>query len=212
MITVAIVDDHSIVRVGIKAIISTCPDMQFVGEHPGGNKAALFTMHISPDILLLDLRMPDKDGLTVLEEILQVKPNQKVIILTTSDTDNDMWKALKLGAKGYLLKDRDSGDIARAIRLVYNGGKFLPEQAKELYKSQIMPDFTHREQEILDYMAAGLSNDEIADKLGLKYESAKAYSKRIFAKLGVHDRVKAVTEALRRGFVRLSKQTPGRQQ
>lgn len=207
MITVAIVDDHSVVRFGVKAIISTCNDMQFIGEHPGGDKAAMFTLQTNPDILLLDLRMPDKDGLTALEEILQVKPDQKVIILTTSDTDNDMWKALKLGARGYLLKDRDSGDIARAIRTVYNGSRFIPEQAKALFKDQIMPDFTHREQEILDYMAAGFSNEEIADKLGLKYESTKAYSKRIFAKLGVHDRVKAVTEALRRGFVRLSNRT-----
>ena len=203
MIKVAIVDDHSVVRVGLKAIISLAADMTFVGECAGGAGAARLVRETQPDILLLDIRLPDKDGLDALKDILADNPAQRVIILTTSDADNDVYTALTLGAKGYLLKDRDSDDIARAIRTVAAGGTFIPEALRAVAAEHArMAALTPRERDVLNAVAAGYTNEEIAKALALSYDSVKIYTKRIFAKLGVHDRVNAVTEAIRRGLVK----------
>ena len=124
-------------------------------------------------------------------------------MLTTSDADNDIYNAIQLGAKGYLLKDRDSDDIAKAIRAVAEGGTFIPESVRELYRErQMMDELTPRETEVLSLMVGGYSNKEIASGLGVSIETIKSQTKSIFDKLGVEGRVSAVTEAIRRGLVK----------
>lgn len=202
MIRVAVIDDHFIVRIGLRTIVETHADMAFAGEAESAENVTAFLRETRSDVLLLDVRMPGTDGLAALKEILAADPSQKVIMLTTSDADNDIFTALNLGAKGYLLKDRDAKAIVTAIRSVAAGGKFIPDAVRERYRErQMMEGFTPREKEILELIVAGRSNAEIGTALGLSYEHIKSYSKRIFAKLGVHDRVNAATEAIRRGFV-----------
>ncbi len=202
--SVAVIDDHKVVRLGVKAIISMSRDMEFVGELTGGEGAVQFVREKRPDVLLLDVVMPDKDGLDVLREILSVCPEQKVMILSISEAEDDIYTALRLGAKGYLLKSMDTECIVQAIRTVAAGGKFASKAVKAIYSEREAKEgLTPRERELLGYMVAGFSNGEIAKALGLSYESIKVYTKRVFAKLDVHNRVEAVIEALRRGLVRL---------
>ena len=204
MISIAIVDDHAMVRMGLKYVINLHSDeFSFAGEHPCGTGAGAFVANTKPDILLLDICMPDRDGITVLEDVLLVRPEQKVIMLTTSEADNDVYRALNMGAKGYLLKDRDSDDLFKAARAVANGGTFVPEAVRELYRQrQMTEDLTPKESEVLEKLAGGLSTDGIADSMSITDNAVKKHLKSIFAKLGVSDRVNAVTEAFRRGFVR----------
>ena len=203
MIKVAIIDDHAVVRVGFKYIVSLRLDMEFVGEHPCGVGALDFVQRTDPDVLFLDIRMPDRDGLDVLKEIRAARPWQKVVMLTTSNADNDVYTALNLGAKGYLLKDRDSGDIAKAAERVAGGGKFVPEAVMELYRNRkMMPDLTQREADVLNLVEKGKSNDEIAADLSISPNSVKQYLRGLFTKLDVTDRVSAVREAAKRGFLR----------
>ena len=204
MISIAIVDDHAMVRMGLKYVINLHSDeFSFAGEHPYGTGAGAFVANTKPDILLLDICMPDRDGIKVLEDVLLVRPEQKVIMLTTSETDNDVYRALNMGAKGYLLKDRDSDDLFKAARAVANGGTFVPETVRELYRQrQMTEDLTPKESEVLEKLAGGLSTDGIADSMSITDNAVKKHLKSIFSKLGVSDRVNAVTEAIRRGFVR----------
>ena len=202
MIRVAVIDDHAVVRMGLKYAISLEGDMEFAGELTDGEGAAAFVATEKPDVVLLDIRMPKVDGIAALESILKVKPSAKVIILTTSEADDDVYKAIKLGAKGYVVKDRDSSSILTAIRQVASGGKYFPDEVMELFRERSMtPDLTAREQEVLELMAKGLSNQEIGDVLSISPESVKIHLKHIFEKLGVSTRVEAMSEAIRRGFV-----------
>lgn len=204
MISIAIVDDHAMVRMGLKYVINLHSDeFSFAGEHPCGTGAGAFVANTKPDILLLDICIPDRDGIQVLEDVLLVRPEQKVIMLTTSEADNDVYRALNMGAKGYLLKDRDSDDLFKAARAVANGGTFVPVAVRELYRQrQMTEDLTPKEGEVLEKLAGGMSTDGIADSMSISDNAVKKHLKSIFAKLGVSDRVNAVTEALRRGFVR----------
>lgn len=204
MISIAIIDDHSMVRMGLKYVINLKKDeFSFAGEHPGGKDAAAFVVMTKPDVLLLDIRMPGMDGLDVLRDVMSLRPSQKVVMLTTSEADNDVYRALQLGAKGYLLKDRDSDDLFDALRTVAAGGRFVPVAVRELYyRRQMTDDLTPKECEVLDLLAKGKSTDEIAGRMDVTEHAVKKHLKNVFAKLGVADRVGAVTEALKRGFVR----------
>ena len=156
-----------------------------------------------PDVVLLDIHMPDRDGLTVLREIRAKRPWQKVIMLTTSDADNDVYESLNRGAKGYLLKDRDATEITQALTTVMNGGKYVPAAVQELFrKRQMTPDFTARELEVLKFLPTGMTNDAIAERLGVGKDAIKNHLRNIFVKLDVGDRVSAVREAVTRGFLK----------
>ena len=204
MIKVVIIDDHAVVRMGLKYVLGVKKnEFALVGDWPGGEGAVDFVCKTSPDVVLLDIRMPDKDGLVVLKEILAVRPNQKVIMLTTSDADNDVYTALTAGAKGYLLKDRDATEITRALNTVMQGGKFVPPAVMELFrKRQMTPDLTPREEEVMANLRDGLTNEAIADRMGVTRDAVKLHLKNIFNKLNVSDRVSAVREAVTRGFVK----------
>lgn len=207
MTTVAIIDDHAMVRKGVEFMLATQSDeFSFVGELGGGTGAGDFVKSLSPDVLLLDIRMPDKDGLDALKDVLAVRPGQKVIMLTTSEADNDIYEAIRLGAKGYLLKDRDSGELVKAVRQVAEGGEFFPSVVQKLYaEREGMADLTERELEALEFISKGLQNPEIAEIMHCSRDTVKDHVKKIYAKLGVNDRVTAVSEAYRRGFLRMLK-------
>ena len=204
MIKVAVIDDHAVVRMGLKYVLGVRRDeFAFVGEWPGGDGAVEFVKRVDPDVVLLDIRMPDRDGISVIGDILAVRPQQKVIMLTTSDADNDVYQALSLGAKGYLLKDRDAAEITSALNRVMQGGKYVPEQVMELFrKRQMTPGLTPRETEVLTHLHDGLTNEAIAEKLGVGKDMVKLHLKNIFNKLDVNDRVSAVREAYTRGFLK----------
>lgn len=204
MIKVAVIDDHAVVRMGLKYVLGVRKkDYRLVGEWACGVGAVEFVRACDPDIVLLDIRMPDRDGLAVLEDLLLLRPKQKVIMLTTSDADNDVYTALTLGAKGYLLKDRDANEITVALDRVMNGGKYVPEAVMELFrKRQMTPSLTPRELEAMTHLKDGLTNEAIADQMGITKDAVKLHLKNIFVKLDVTDRVSAVREALSRGFLR----------
>ena len=204
MVKVAIIDDHAVVRMGLKYMLDVHKrDFAFAGEWPQGEGAAQFVAKADPDVVLLDIRMPDRDGLSVLEDILRMRPKQKVIMLTTSDADNDVYRALNLGAKGYLLKDRDANEIPAAIDRVMNGGKFVPAAVMELFrKRQMTPNLTPREEEVMQHLRDGLTNETIASRMGITRDSVKLHLKNIFVKFDVGDRISALREAITRGFLR----------
>ena len=204
MIKVAVIDDHAVVRMGLKYVLGVRKgEFSFVGEWPGGDGAVEFVKKVDPDVVLLDIRMPDRDGISVLGDILAARPKQKVIMLTTSDADNDVYRALTLGAKGYLLKDRDANEIPVAIDRVMNGGKYVPEAVMELFrKRQMTPDLTPREVEVMEYLRAGLTNETIAQRMGITRDTVKLHLKNIFVKFDVGDRISALREAVTRGFLR----------
>ena len=190
---------------GLKYVIGLDNELELVGELSSGHGAVEFVKRLKPDVLLLDIYMPGRDGLQVLEDIRFGIPTQKVIMLTTSAADNDVYRAMSLGANGYLMKDRDADDIYRAIKTVAEGGKFVPAAVKELLtERQHTPELTYREQGVLNMMAEGNSNEKIATAMGMSRNGVKQHVSHIFAKLGVKDRVSAVTEALKRGFVKMN--------
>ncbi len=206
MIKVFIVDDHAVVRAGLRAILPAEDDIEVVGDIGRGTEAAAAIAAAKPDVVLLDIRMPDKDGLDVLSELKALVPEAKVIMLTTSEADNDVYEAVKRGAKGYVVKDRDAEDVYAAIRRVAEGGVFMPSIVQKLYAERdAMTELSERELTILDYVSKGLSNPEIADILTISRDTVKDYMKRLYMKLGVNDRVSATIEGYRRGFLRISK-------
>lgn len=201
-IRVAVIDDHSVVRMGLMFAVRMFKDMEFAGEHPRGEGAAEFVAKAKPNVTLLDIRMPGKDGVGALRDILAADPEAKVVMLTTSGTEEDIYRSLELGAKGYVMKDGDTGEIMEAIRTVAAGGRFVPEPIRVVYERRAAaPEMTERELETLRLAAVGRTNREIADALGLSEVTVKVRLTGIFAKLGARDRVDAVNRAVARGLV-----------
>ena len=206
MIKVFIVDDHSVVRAGLKAILPEDGDIEVVGDAPGGEGAAEAIAKSGADVVLLDIRMPGKNGLDVLDELKTWNVPARVIMLTTSEGDNDVYEAVRRGAKGYVVKDRDAEDVYGAIREVARGGTFFPASIKKLYSERAeTEDMSVRELEVLDLLSKGLSVVEIAGSLRISRDTVKTYLKGVYLKLGVNDRVSATTEAYRRGFLRIDR-------
>ena len=202
VIRVAVIDDHAVVRMGLKYALSVFKDIQFAGEHPDGEGAAAFVEKTGPDIVLLDIRMPGKDGVAALKEILAARPDRKVIMLTTAGTEEDVYQSLTIGAKGYVMKDSAPGNIVDAIRAVAEGRTYVPEEIRKLYEARSRaPGLTPRELETLQLLAQGLSNREIAARLGVSENGAKVHLKHVNEKLDAKDRVDAVAIGLRKGLL-----------
>lgn len=199
---VAIVDDHVVVRMGIRFAVGMFKDLDFVGEFSRGEGAAEFVNGKRPDVTILDLRMPDRDGTLVLADILKLWPEAKVVILSSAGTEEDVYKCLSLGAKGYVLKDGGQDNLIAAIRVVAEGGEFIPDDIRRVYKERMKaPELTPREHDVLALLAEGLSNDDIAERLGVTRDGVKIHLKHVYEKLGVGDRVSAVNESRRRGLI-----------
>lgn len=203
-IRMLIADDHPVVRQGLAAMISREPDMAVVGEASNGREAVeLFRQH-RPDVALMDLRMPDMDGVEAVVAIRKEFPNARIIVLTTYDHDEDIYQGLRAGARAYLLKDVPPETLLETIRVVYAGGKRIPaEAAVKLSERMSRPELTEREMEVLRQLAAGRSNQEISDVLSIAEGTVKFHVNNILFKMGVNDRTQAVTAALKRGLVRL---------
>ena len=203
-IRVLIVDDHPMIRAGLSATISPEADMTVVAAASNGVEGLeLFRIH-QPDITLLDLRMPKMEGVETIEAIRREFPTAKIIVLSTYQGDDDIYRAIKAGAITYLLKDMLAKKMMEVIREVAAGGRPMsPEVAERLTGRISQPDLTNRELEILDLIARGLRNKEISAQLGIREDTVQGHIKSILAKLSVHDRTEAVTVAVRRGIVRL---------
>ncbi len=205
MTRVAIIDDHDLLRFGLKTVIDHAEDMEFVGELPNGKDAAKFLKKVKADIVLLDLRMPVVDGLTALEDIRSNAPDVKVLVLTTSDVEEDILVAHRIGVDGYALKTLSPKEIVAAIRKVASGERFLsPEVDAVLKAHDSAGELTIREREILRLLSKGLSNPDIGSVLDITSETVKRHVKHIFAKLDVADRTEAVTVAFSRGLLRVT--------
>jgi DNA-binding NarL/FixJ family response regulator len=201
---VMLADDHPVVRAGLAAVIGQEPDLQLVAEAENGERAvALFKEH-RPDVALMDLRMPQMGGVDAIRAITEEFPEARILALTTYEGDADIRRALRAGARGYLLKDMLLTDVITAIRAVLRGERVIPAAvATRLAEFPERSDLTERELEVLQLVARGLSNKEVAKAIGRMDETVKIHLKNIFAKLGVADRTEAVTVALARGLIHL---------
>jgi DNA-binding NarL/FixJ family response regulator len=203
-IGVLTVDDHPMLREGIASVINVEPNMEVVGEAQNGAEALdLFRQH-RPDVTLMDLQMPVLDGIAATKAIRAEFPNARIIILTTYTGDAQVIQALNAGAVGYLLKSTMRNELINAIQAVHAGRRFIPaEIALEISAHLGDATLTERELRVLDLVAQGQSNKQIASQLHVAEETVKAYLRTIFSKLGVSDRTRAVTVALKRGLISL---------
>jgi DNA-binding NarL/FixJ family response regulator len=211
-IRILVADDHPIVRDGLVAILSTQPDFEVVGEAGTGSEAVERALSLRPDVMLLDLEMPELDGVEVLRHLAQSNPEVRVIVFTAFDTDERILGAVQAGAQGYLLKGAPRKELFEAVRVVHAGGSLLqPVVASKLlrqvsHQSQAAPvveALTSREIEVLQLLAQGLQNKEIAAQLVISERTVKFHVSSIMSKLGAGNRTEAVTLAVQQGLIEL---------
>lgn len=201
-ITILCVDDHPLVRKGIAAILANEPDIQLVPEAGSGQEAVeAFRTH-RPEVTLMDLRLPGMDGIEATKQIRQIDPEAKILALTSYDGDQEIYRALEAGVRGYLLKEMVHTEIVRAIRVVHSGKRLMPpEVAERLSEHFPQVALTPREIEVLQHVAKGYGNKEIGMRLGTAAGTVKMHLQNILSKLGASDRTHAVTLAIRRGII-----------
>ncbi|BCK70205.1 DNA-binding response regulator [Streptomyces platensis] len=217
MIRVLIVDDQVMVREGFSVLLNAMPDMEVVGEAVDGREAVRKVAVLKPDVVLMDIRMPEMNGLEATREIVAADESAKVLVLTTFDLDEYVYQALRSGASGFLLKDASAGQLAEGVRIVASGEALLaPTVTKRLISEfsrlgtprapaqERIADLTERETEVLVLVAQGLSNGEIAEHLVVAESTVKTHVSRILVKLGLRDRTQAAVFAYEARLV-----TPG---
>jgi two-component system NarL family response regulator len=201
-ITIVLADDHHVVRQGMAAIIATERDLKIVGEACDGEQALAYYAKFKPDVLVLDLRMPVLDGFEVVKRLIATDPTARILVMTTYDTDEDIWRCLRAGAKGYLLKDASQPEIITAIRTVARGESFTtPLLAVKLAHRATAPELTARERDVLQLLASGKTNKDIAAALSVEAGTIKTHLKSLFTKLDATTRTEAVRRAEERGFI-----------
>lgn len=203
-IRVLIADDHPVVRNGVCRIIASQQDMEVVAEAPNGSTAIELLMQHRPDIGLIDLQMPELDGISVISEVSRRVPETKLVILSSYSTDEDVESGIRAGARAYLLKDVSASDLVTCIRDVKDGKTYIPPQvaaklAERLTRAQLTP----REMEVLRLIGGGLTNKEIANRLYLAESTVKLHVKTLFDKLGVTTRTEAMRIGIERGLIRV---------
>jgi DNA-binding NarL/FixJ family response regulator len=205
LIRVLIADDHGVVREGLASMIQrNKADMTLVGEASNGHEAIDLWKEHRPDVTLLDLRMPEVDGVDAIKGIRSHDEKARIVVLTTFDGDEDIYRAIQAGAKGYLLKDVPREALMDCIRRVHAGETFVPMHLVAKLAHRVSTDtLSKREIEVLQLMAQGKSNKEIGSALFISEGTVKSHGKAIFAKMNVVSRTEAVTEATRRGLIRL---------
>ena len=206
-IRIVIADDHPIFRAGLQGLLSAQEDFQVVGEAANGREAVSVVRHTKPDVLLVDLQMPELDGVHAIQEIKHATPATRILVLTTYDSDGDILRAVEAGATGYLLKDTPREELFKAIRATARGESVLsPVVASKLVgraRGPVEKSLSAREIEVLTLVARGVSNKIIGKELRISEATVKTHLLHIFAKLGVDDRTAAVTAAMERGVLRL---------
>jgi DNA-binding NarL/FixJ family response regulator len=205
-IRILIADDHYIVRIGLIAMVNLEPDMEVVAEATDGNQATAMFKKWNPDLTLLDVRMPVKNGIEAALEIREQNSEARILMLTALDGDEDIHRAMEAGAAGYVLKDSTEDKLLPAIRAVASGKRWIPEEvAKRLESRRLFEELTPRELLILNEVVKGLANKQIADVLSISENTVKWHLKNILAKLCVADRAEAVAVAIQRGIIHLSR-------
>jgi DNA-binding NarL/FixJ family response regulator len=200
------VDDHPLVRKGIAAILANEKDMKLIAEAGSGAEAVEAFRQFHPDVTLMDLRMPGMDGIEATREIRKIDPEAKIIALTSYDGDQEIYRALEAGVRGYILKESVHTEIVRAIRVVQTGKRLMPpEVAERLSEHFPQVALTPREIEVLQHVAKGLGNKEIGVRLGTAAGTVKMHLQNILSKLGASDRTHAVTLAIRRGIIHIDR-------
>jgi two-component system NarL family response regulator len=195
-------DDHPALRAGLAAILNSQPDMKVVGEAGSGRET--LESEIAADVYIVDLRMPEGDGVHVIRQLRERDPETRVLVLTTYDNEEDVFRALEAGARGFLLKDTTSDELVAAIRQVHAGERHLPHAiASRLADRLVRPTLTPRELDVLRLVAKGRTNKELASAMFVSEETVKSHMKALFQKLGVHDRAEAVSVSLKRGIIRI---------
>lgn len=211
-IKILIADDHPVVREGLMSMLKRERDFAVVGDAKDGLEAVSKTKELSPDVVLMDLRMPELDGVEAINQIKAAKPDTKFIILTTYSDDDYIFRGIEAGARAYLLKDAPRDELFKAIRAVYRGESLLQpvvasrvlDRMTELSRrAPSSEELSGREREVLQLMAKGSANKEIAAALSISQSTVKTHISNIFQKLGVNDRTGAVTEALKKGIISL---------
>jgi two-component system, NarL family, response regulator len=203
MIRILLVDDHTIMREGLVAILAQHDDIEVVGEAADGASALELFRQLSPDVCIVDLRMSPMDGVELTAAMRQEQPDARIILLTTYDTDEEVFRGLRAGAASYLLKDVASSDLVDVIHTVHAGRRAIaPSIAAKLAEHVASDMLTPRQHEVLQCLAQGRSNLEIASTLYISEGTVKAHVKAILQKLGARDRTQAITIGLRRGLVR----------
>lgn len=203
-IRILIVDDHPVVRQGLAAMINRESDMEVVAQVCNGREAVVAFRQHQPDVTLMDLRMPEMDGVAAITAICTEFENCQIIVLTTYDGDEDIYRGLKAGARGYLLKDAEPDELLAAIRVVKAGQKYIPPSVGAKLAERIgILQLSSRELQVIRLMATGKSNQEIGSLLQISEGTVKYHVNNILSKLGVSDRTQAVITALKRGIVKL---------
>ena len=217
-VRVLVVDDHHLVREGLRAVLSTDPRLEVVGEAQTGVEAVGRVRELQPDVVLMDIRMPDMDGIAATREVKQVSPTTSVIMLTMYENPDYLFEAVKAGASGYVLKDVAGPDLLAAIHTVFEGGSLLNQEVVARFLRRLAADaeqaaagpaaaavgpdrLTPREVEVLRLIAAGLSNREIAARLSVTVATVKTHLEHILQKMQVSDRTQAAVQAVTRGLL-----------
>jgi len=204
MIQVMIVDDHAVVCMGLAGIVNTQPDMRVVAQAHSGQEAVELARRHSPDVILMDLRMPEMSGVEAIGAIRAERPGSAVIVLTTYQGDEDIRKALAAGAKAYLLKGMSHLKLLEAIRSVSAGGQYIPRSLLNSIPGKLnRPALSPREVDILRLVAKGLNNNDIADALHITRGTVKWHINIILRRLDVNDRTQAVVVAVQRGIIEI---------
>ncbi len=210
-IRVLIADDHTLFRDGLRALLASIPDIEVVGEAANGKEALKLATELLPDVILMDIQMPDLNGIEATRQILRISPHVGIIVLTMFQDDDSVFAVMRAGARGYVLKGADQALLLRAVRAVANGESlFSPEIATRLIqffanleptsRPELFPELTEREREILAYIADGQTNAEIAEKLVISIKTVRNHVSNIFSKLQVADRTQAAIRAREAGL------------
>ncbi len=201
-IRVLIVDDHPVVRAGLGSMLGTQPELELVGSASSGEAALAMLKQREADVLLLDLRMPGLSGVETIHEMKRNRNDAKVLILTSFETDEDIYRAVQAGARGYLLKDTSLREMVEAIKAVHVGKRYLPRDiAERLAERMMRTDLTPRELQLLKMLSKGLTNKQIGQALGISDNTVKNHVNSIIEKLEVCDRTEAATTAIQRGLI-----------
>ena len=197
-------DDHPVLREGLSLILGTRPDMAVVAQASTGEEAFELFLKLEPDVLILDLQMPGEGGVSTVKRLLKKRPGAKILILTTYDADEDIYRTMLAGAIGYVLKDTPSDELIGAIRTIGSGQRYMSRTAGAKLAGRIgAPQITERELSVLRCVAAGQANKEIADALGISEGTVKSHVNNIMQKLGALSRTDAAIAGLRKGLIKM---------
>ena len=201
-IRILIVDDHFMVRMGLASSLNDMDDMQVVGEAGTAEEAVRSYRQLQPDVVLMDLCLPDANGVVAIRRIREEFCSARILVLSINESEEDIYQSVQAGAMGYLPKSVEPHDLLRAIRSLSSGERFFPPAiASRMMKREGRPSLTPREQEVVELLVEGLSNKEIARALHIVPRTAKLHVSNLMRKMGVLDRTQAVTAAIQRGLV-----------